>query len=75
MDELEEEEAFLHVELNEISSNCATVKNKLEDIISERKSKKTKNLDKIERMSHLVSITIRLSIFKIYKDTKLTFFR
>ncbi|KAK6618741.1 hypothetical protein RUM43_013132 [Polyplax serrata] len=55
MDELEEEEAFLHVELNEISSNCATVKNKLEDIISERKSKKTKNLDKIERMSHSVS--------------------
>ena len=74
MHDLEGEEAILIAELEDLKKNSNVRKKNLEDLLSERKLEKNKNMEIIERITNKVSL-IFFSFFLILIERKVkTFF-
>lgn len=61
LEELEAEGAIQTAEINELETKCKSVKEKLETLVSQKKLEKTKNSEKIEKLTHKVS---QMLVFK-----------
>ena len=74
MQDLEGEEAILIAELEDLKKNSNVRKKNLEDLLSERKLEKDKNMEIVERITNKVSL-IFFSFFLILIERKVkTFF-